>query len=200
MNGSLGSACAGIASTTKAHVRVHCKSDPFRLASGVQMPDDFRAITRRLIDGRDDLSVEELGYRAREWAKRNPAHNGDEGGVSLSLIQKRLAPSATKPPSLRLLTALAAGLEVEPATFPEYRLARARRLLDEREVGLDEALQNLARVESVLLSREEAPETPSPTLRDTAEEADRRSSGSRGKRFGDESPTVAPVSRRRRSA
>ena len=48
-------------------------------------------------------------------------------------------------PSAKTLAALAEGLDVPPEEFPEYELARARELLDERVVGLDVALENLRR-------------------------------------------------------
>jgi transcriptional regulator with XRE-family HTH domain len=154
----------------------------------VEAPEPFPVRLKHLARERR-TSVERVAHAA--WDQ-------NVEGTSPSTLRKAL--SGDRPLPLQLVEALAAVLEVEPETFPEYRLARARRLLDEREVGLDEALQNLARVESALLSREEAPETPSPTLREAAEEADRRSSGSRGTPSEDESPSVARVSRQRRSA
>lgn len=51
--------------------------------------------------------------------------------------------SRARYPSAETLERIAAALDVEPATFPEYRLARARALLDEREQGLDAALRTL---------------------------------------------------------
>lgn len=51
--------------------------------------------------------------------------------------------SRARYPSAETLEKLAAALNVEPATFPEYKLARARALLDEREVGLEAALSCL---------------------------------------------------------
>ncbi len=154
----------------------------------VEAPEPFPVRLKHLARERN-MSVARLA---------NVAWDPNVKGTSPATLNKALR--GDRPVPLPLVEALAAVLEVEPATFPEYRLARARRLLDEREVGLDEALQNLARVESALLSREEGDETPSPTLRDAAEEADRRSSGSRGKRSEDESTSVARVSRQRRSA
>ncbi len=41
------------------------------------------------------------------------------------------------------MTALARALEVLPSEFAEYRLAKARGLFDENEVGLDQAIKNL---------------------------------------------------------
>lgn len=45
------------------------------------------------------------------------------------------------------IEALAHGLQVPPETFPEYRLALARRQLDPGHVGLAQALAALARFE-----------------------------------------------------
>jgi transcriptional regulator with XRE-family HTH domain len=53
-------------------------------------------------------------------------------------------------PSAATLAALAPPLGVEPEEFPEYRLARARELLDERAVGLERALATLERIEAKL--------------------------------------------------
>lgn len=43
------------------------------------------------------------------------------------------------------MTALARALEVLPSVFAEYRLARARGLFDENEIGLEQAIENLER-------------------------------------------------------
>lgn len=45
---------------------------------------------------------------------------------------------------------LAHALDVDPEAFGEYRLAEARRLLDEREIGLEAALATLERIEPAL--------------------------------------------------
>lgn len=48
------------------------------------------------------------------------------------------------------LRAIAHGLGIEPERFPQYRLALLRQQFDEREVGLDEAISNLADLDAVL--------------------------------------------------
>ena len=53
-------------------------------------------------------------------------------------------------PHLETLELLSEALEVRPETFPEYRLALARRQLDEREVGIDQAVATLEAIESLL--------------------------------------------------
>lgn len=55
-------------------------------------------------------------------------------------------------PSIKSIAALAHGMQLRPEVFPEFRLARARRLLDEREIGLREALLTLEAVEHSLLA------------------------------------------------
>lgn len=49
-------------------------------------------------------------------------------------------------PSPEVLAAYLQGVGVDPYSFPEYRLAEARKLLDERAVDPDVALANLALV------------------------------------------------------
>ena len=105
------------------------------------MTEDFRAITTRLRVERG-MTMEDLAFEARRHAP--------SGAVSLSLIQKRLAPGSAATPSSGMLQALAAALGVPPETYPEYRLAIARRALDEREVGLEAALATLSAIEDAL--------------------------------------------------
>jgi transcriptional regulator with XRE-family HTH domain len=104
------------------------------------MTENFRAITARLRSERG-MTMEDLAFEARRHAP---------SGVSLSLIQKRLAPGSDIQPSAELLAALAGAFGVEPDVYPEYRLAVARRALDEREVGLDDALETLTVFEAAL--------------------------------------------------
>jgi transcriptional regulator with XRE-family HTH domain len=119
------------------------------LASALQMPENYRTLTKRLIDERS-TKVEDVA----EMAKRL---NPERGRVSISLVQKRLAPGNRTQPSKELLAALAAALEIEPESFIEYRLASIRKLFDERPrlikdkdgkerpggVGFEEAIKNL---------------------------------------------------------
>jgi transcriptional regulator with XRE-family HTH domain len=50
-------------------------------------------------------------------------------------------------PSIKALKTIARALDVKPDIFPEYRLAQARRLFDEDQVGLPQALSNLSIIE-----------------------------------------------------
>jgi transcriptional regulator with XRE-family HTH domain len=52
-----------------------------------------------------------------------------------------------RPATLDFLRGIAGALQIEPERFIEYRLAVARRQLDEREVGLEEAVRALERYE-----------------------------------------------------
>jgi transcriptional regulator with XRE-family HTH domain len=112
-----------------------------------EMPDDFRTITQRLRTERQ-MTMEDLVFAAR----RHPP----QGAVSLSMMQKRLAPGSRAAPSIEMLEALATALGVPPDTYPEWRLAQARRSLEERQVGLVEALATLALVEPHLTARSRA--------------------------------------------
>lgn len=105
-------------------------------------PTDFRTLVTELRRARG-MSLEDVAFEARQHAPPGTA-------VSLSLIQKRLAPGSTKRPSAAMLEALAAALKVEPAVFVEYRLARAREKLDEEVLGLAAAERNLSRIETAL--------------------------------------------------
>jgi transcriptional regulator with XRE-family HTH domain len=58
--------------------------------------------------------------------------------------------SRSRYPSADTLEKISAALNVDAATFPEYRLAKARQMLDERTVGIGQALANLAQFVSGL--------------------------------------------------
>lgn len=78
-------------------------------------------------------------------------------GVSFETLRGLEAPpgnSKHRYPSPRVLAAVAAALGEPPDVFPEYRLALARQQLDEREVGLDQALATLTRFETALQTAE----------------------------------------------
>lgn len=124
-------------------------------------------------------SVEDLSLDTIRALERDPSSAGDD--------QRR---GRARYPSTETLEKLAAALDVDPATFPEYRLAKARELLDERAVGLDEALATLelsellygdpqaARDEAQRIA-EDAAETPGERTPQTGE--DDEAADSRGK-------------------
>jgi transcriptional regulator with XRE-family HTH domain len=59
--------------------------------------------------------------------------------------------SRSRYPSAATLARICAALGVPPEEFPEYRLALARDRLDDRVVGLDDAVAALGRIERQLL-------------------------------------------------
>jgi transcriptional regulator with XRE-family HTH domain len=82
------------------------------------------------------MSVAKLSYLA---------YDPDAKGTNPDTLRSVMAGRRRVTPAL--IEALARVLDVEPTEFPEYRLADVRRRLDEREVGLDEALRYLERIE-----------------------------------------------------
>lgn len=86
------------------------------------------------------LSQDELFRRAgpgvgHEMVRRVQRDPAQHGGTS----------AGARYPSPKVLESIAQGLGVPATEFPEYRLARARAGLDERVVGLEAALANLAK-------------------------------------------------------
>lgn len=102
-------------------------------------------------------------------------------------------------PSPRALELLARAAGEKPGYFAEVRLARARRLLDEREVGLDEALRNLAKLEPALTGPSGASAAVAGFAAEAAE-AERESSEDTGTATVRENPPAAQAPRNRRSA
>jgi transcriptional regulator with XRE-family HTH domain len=76
-------------------------------------------------------------------------------GVGYETLRKALA--GEREPSPLLMERVAHALNVEPSTFIEYRLTKARRELDPHQVGWSRATQALAAVEQ---SRKTEAETP----------------------------------------
>jgi transcriptional regulator with XRE-family HTH domain len=96
-----------------------------RLERGLSQPALFR-----LVDG--------VSFDTMRALERDPERGGSG------------ARSRHRRPSADTLERVARGLDVPPEEFPEYRLERARDLLDERVVGLDRALAALESVERAL--------------------------------------------------
>lgn len=94
--------------------------------------EPFGPRLRRLREERG-LSLETFAYQTR-----------DHGGLTFSAVGQ--FERGVTYPRQETIEILAKTLEMEPAEFPEWRLAEARRRLDEREVGLDEALAELERI------------------------------------------------------
>lgn len=85
------------------------------------------------------MSMEDLAFEARR-----------RGGPKISSSRISKIKSGERPLGRELLEAFAEILGEPPAIFAEYRLALARAQLDEREVGLDQALANLEAIEQAL--------------------------------------------------
>jgi transcriptional regulator with XRE-family HTH domain len=86
---------------------------------------------RRLRKGRD-LSQEGLAYAMHD--------QGSKGATAGAIGQFERGITRPRPETIE---AIAAALGVEPTEFVEYRLALVRRLFDERQVGLEQALDHL---------------------------------------------------------
>lgn len=117
---------------------------------------DFATSVKQLAAERG-LSVAKVGYQAYD-----PSIKGTNPDTFKSVMAGRRIVTPT------LIEAVAQVLDVPPEEFAEYRLALARRQLDEREVGLADALENLQRVEAAMqtrprtASRASAPEEANP--------------------------------------
>lgn len=98
--------------------------------------EEFAQRVRRLAEERG-LSMSRLLHDA--W---DPHIKGTSPDLARKVISGRRALTPT------LIEAVAKALDVPPEEFPEYRLAMARRQLDEAEVGLDQALASLERLAS----------------------------------------------------
>jgi plasmid stability protein len=68
--------------------------------------------------------------------------------VHYETLRKALAGERT--PAPKLIDVVAKKLDVDPEVFAEYRLARLRESLDPGQVGIDLALEHLARIEGQL--------------------------------------------------
>lgn len=104
--------------------------------------EPFAQRLRRLA-GERGMSLERVAHDA--WDQ-------DVRGTSPNLFKKVMRGERDLKPGL--IEAVARALGVPPEEFPEYRLALARNTLDEREVGLDQALAALTRFETALQSAE----------------------------------------------
>jgi transcriptional regulator with XRE-family HTH domain len=82
------------------------------------------------------VSLAKLGWHA---------HDPNRRGTSQDTLNKAL--QGKRRLNEPILEAVAAALGVKPERFVEYRLERLRRQLDYREVGLQEAVATLDRIE-----------------------------------------------------
>lgn len=93
------------------------------------------------------ISQDDLAYEARK--------HGAPSTLTGSWIAAMK--SGKRPLHADVLEGLAGALGIEPERFAEYRLARARDLLDEKVVGLDQALANLGHLVDVDGASTESP-------------------------------------------
>lgn len=89
-----------------------------------------------------DVSFRALARRTQEIDPRGK-------GLSHSYLGN-LARGDDKTSNTDTMQLIAQALDVDPSSFTQYRLALARDLLDERVVGLPEAVKNLVLVEAQL--------------------------------------------------
>lgn len=106
--------------------------------------EDFRTVVARVRRDKG-MTLEDVAFEARR-------HAAPGGSVSLSLIQKRLAPGSKRQPSAELLEAVAAGLGINPTEFVEWRLHKARESFDEDVVGLEQAVEHLEQLSALIAS------------------------------------------------
>lgn len=91
--------------------------------------------------GEAGLSQDDLAYEARRY--------GAPSTLTGSWISQLR--SGKRPLAPDILRGIAGALGVEPERFAEYRLAMARQLFDEREIGLEEATANLTGLEALVV-------------------------------------------------
>lgn len=106
------------------------------------MEEPFPDRLRRLVKEKG-TSMERVFIEAYDPTPRS--------GTSPAQMKKVMNGTRTITP--HAIEAVAKALGVPPEEFPEYRLALARNQMDPSEVGLDQALKNLDRVEAALRRR-----------------------------------------------
>jgi hypothetical protein len=113
-------------------------------------PKDFRTLVKELAAERD-ISVAQVSFQAN-----NPKIKGTNPDTMKSVMAQRRHPTAV------LIEAVAKVLDVPPETFGEYRLALARRELDERQVGYPQAIAHLDEIEAMRAQVEQSGAPPVP--------------------------------------
>jgi transcriptional regulator with XRE-family HTH domain len=99
--------------------------------------------------------------------------------------QRNGVQSRSRYPSAQTLERVAEALGVDPSEFPEYRLARARERLDERQVGMDAALAALDEwISGALLLGGQSARATGPPTRDSRERRPRRAGPGSGEEAG----------------
>ena len=106
------------------------------------------------------------------------AWDPDTRGTSPGMIRKAL--NGRRTITVPLIEAVANALGVPPEDFTEYRLARARRLLDENAIGLEAAAENYELLANVLLNVTSIEERPAEQEDDVVGDVLRRLREARG--------------------
>lgn len=99
------------------------------------------------------MNEQSQSYRA--LSKRTREIDPDGRGLSHGYLAG-LARGEEQNPSAKTMDLLARALNTSPSRFAEWQLASARSLLDEGQVGMTEALSNLAKVRGLLGNRPQA--------------------------------------------
>ncbi len=99
------------------------------------MPESWSEIAERL-RAEQGKSQDTLAYEARS--------HGGPAGLNSAWFSK--VKKGQRPATPEFLRGIAGALGIPPESFVEYRLALARRQLDEREVGLEQAAENLVAI------------------------------------------------------
>jgi transcriptional regulator with XRE-family HTH domain len=98
------------------------------------------------VTGPDDIPfIDEIDNQlaGRHLSRSRLATNAATDQVPHSTIMATL--NGRRYPTISVMDAVAQALDIDPHTWPEYRLAIARHELDERAVGLESALSALER-------------------------------------------------------
>jgi transcriptional regulator with XRE-family HTH domain len=130
-------------------------------------PQNFAARVKDLAAQRG-ISVAQVGFQAYD-----PDVKGTNPDTMKSVMAGRRHPTPV------LIEAVARVLAVTPDTFGEYRLALARRQLDEREVGLADALANLERIEAAMQTRPRRAARRASVLEEASPQPHRGAAGAR---------------------
>jgi transcriptional regulator with XRE-family HTH domain len=109
------------------------------------------------------MPVEPYRERIERW--RREAENVSRGNVARAVpdspaeISLRQIAKGRRNASAKMLARIARSLGKLPEEFPEVRLAQARAALDERVVGLDQAIAALAEIERAIGAAADEPPT-----------------------------------------
>ena len=87
--------------------------------------------------------LEQRGWSQRELARHTERESGWGSSVTISLLA-----SGELPPGIPAMEAIARAFRIDPARFPEYRMALLRNRLDPKRSPFSSALEALHLIES----------------------------------------------------